>query len=56
MGCKRFIKYTERLFQSVPRLKDKPIDSYIQVFMIVAWVIGLFSAFAIISVFHFGNS
>ena len=36
-------------FKTVPRLKDKPIDSYIQVFMIVAWVIGLFSAFAIIS-------
>ena len=36
-------------FKTVPRLKDKPIDSYIQVFMIFAWVIGLFSAFAIIS-------
>lgn len=36
-------------FKTLPRLKDKPIDSYIQVFMIIAWVIGLFSAFAIIS-------
>ena len=36
-------------FKTVPSLKDKPIDSYIQVFMIVAWVVGLFSAFAIIS-------
>ncbi|WP_299336615.1 mechanosensitive ion channel domain-containing protein [uncultured Psychroserpens sp.] len=35
--------------KTLPRFKDKPIDSYIQVFMIFAWVIGLFSAFAIIS-------
>ena len=27
-------------FKTIPRLKDKPIDSYIQVFMIFAWVIG----------------
>ncbi len=32
-----------------PRFKDKPIDSYIQVFMIFAWVVGIFSAFAIIT-------
>lgn len=36
-------------FKTLPRLKDKPIDSYIQVFMIIAWVIGLLSAFAIIT-------
>jgi len=36
-------------FKTLPRLKDKPIDSYIQVFMIFAWVIGLLSAFAIIT-------
>ena len=36
-------------FKSLPRLKDKPIDSYIQVFMIIVWVIGLLSAFAIIT-------
>ena len=36
-------------FKTLPRLKDKPIDSYIQVFMIFAWVIGVFSAFAIIT-------
>ena len=32
-----------------PRFNDKPIDSYIQVFMIFAWIVGLFSALAIIS-------
>ncbi len=36
-------------FKTLPRLKDKPIDSYIQVFMIIAWVSGLMFAFAIIS-------
>lgn len=36
-------------FKTLPRLKDKPIDSFIQVFMIFAWVVGVFSAFAIIT-------
>ncbi|MCC1484637.1 mechanosensitive ion channel family protein [Winogradskyella immobilis] len=35
--------------KTLPNFKDKPIDSYIQVFMIFAWVIGIFSAFAIIT-------
>jgi len=40
-------------FKTLPGLKDKPIDSYIQVFMIVAWVLGLLSAFAIITGIEF---
>jgi len=36
-------------FKSLPSLNDKPIDSYIQVFMIFSWVVGIFSAFAIIT-------
>ncbi len=36
-------------FKTLPSLKDKPIDSYIQVFMIIAWVAGLMFAFAIIT-------
>ena len=36
-------------FKTVPSLKDKPVDSFIQVFMIFAWVIGLIYAFAIIT-------
>ena len=36
-------------FKTLPRLKDKPIDSYIQVFMIIAWVAGFLFAFAIIT-------
>ncbi|AUP77330.1 mechanosensitive ion channel family protein [Flavivirga eckloniae] len=35
--------------KTLPRLKDKPIDSYIQVFMIFAWVAGFMSALAIIT-------
>jgi len=36
-------------FKTLPRLKDKPIDSYIQVFMIFAWIAGLVLVFAIIT-------
>ena len=35
--------------KTLPRLKDKPIDSYIQVFMIFAWLGGFVFAFAIIT-------
>lgn len=35
--------------KTLPRLKDKPIDSYIQVFMIFAWIAGFMSAIAIIT-------
>ena len=36
-------------FKTLPRLKDKPIDSYIQVFMIFAWFIGFLSILAILT-------
>jgi len=39
--------------KTIPNLKDKPIDSYIQVFMIFAWAIGILSAFAIITGIEF---
>ena len=39
--------------KTLPRLKDKPIDSYIQVFMIFAWLAGLMSAIAIITSISF---
>ncbi|WP_372936384.1 mechanosensitive ion channel family protein [Seonamhaeicola sp.] len=35
--------------QTLPSLKDKPIASYIQVFMIFAWVAGVMSAIALIT-------
>ena len=36
-------------FKTLPSLKDKPIDSYIQVFMIFSWAIGLFYAISIVT-------
>lgn len=33
----------------LPQFKDKPIDSYIQVFMIFAWIAGLMTIFAIVT-------
>ena len=36
-------------FKTLPKLKDKPIDSFIQVFMIFAWVAGLIVAIAVIT-------
>lgn len=35
--------------KTLPRFRDKPIDSYIQVFMIFVWVVGFLSAIAIIT-------
>jgi len=35
--------------KTLPRLKDKPIDSYIQVFMIFAWVAGFLFAFVVLT-------
>ena len=40
-------------FKTLPRLKDKPIDSYIQVFMIIAWSIGLVAVFVVITDIEF---
>ncbi|WP_100611600.1 mechanosensitive ion channel family protein [Confluentibacter lentus] len=42
-------------FKTLPNLKDKPIDSYIQVFMIFVWVVGIFSAIALITRIPFLN-
>jgi miniconductance mechanosensitive channel len=36
-------------FKTLPNLKDKPIDSYIQVFMIFAWATGFVLALALIT-------
>lgn len=39
--------------KTLPSLKDKPIDSYIQVFMIFAWLGGFMSAIAIVAEISF---
>ena len=36
-------------FKTLPNLKDKPIDSYIQIFMIFAWTAGIILALALIT-------
>ncbi len=46
----RSFLYTLRDYlKTLPRFKDKPIDSYMQVFMIFAWVSGFIFAFAVIT-------
>ena len=40
-------------FKTLASLKDKPVDSYIQVFMIFAWVFGILAAFAILTGIQF---
>lgn len=35
--------------KTLPSYKDKPVDSYIQVFMIFAWILGIFGIFSILT-------
>ncbi|WP_299100023.1 mechanosensitive ion channel domain-containing protein [uncultured Winogradskyella sp.] len=44
-----FLKSIKDYLKTKSSYKDKPIDSYIQVFMIFAWLIGGFSAIAILT-------
>lgn len=44
-----FIKATRDYLNTKENLKDKPINSYVQVILIVVWSIGLLSAFAIVT-------
>ena len=46
---KRLFKSTTDYLKTKPRFHDKPIDSYIQVFMIFAWIVGVMTIFAIIT-------
>jgi miniconductance mechanosensitive channel len=42
------LKTLASYFKTLPRLKDKPIDSYIQVTMLFIWIIGIASILAVI--------
>nr|WP_321223418.1 mechanosensitive ion channel domain-containing protein [uncultured Psychroserpens sp.] len=42
------LKTFESYFKTLPRLKDKPIDSYIQVAMLFIWIVGIASILAIL--------
>ena len=54
-----FLKSIKDYLKTKSSYRDKPIDSYIQVFMIFAWLVGAFSAIAIltgISFFKFATT
>ena len=42
------LRSLESYFKTLPRLRDKPIDSYIQVAMLFIWVIGVASMLAVL--------
>ncbi|MCM4166070.1 hypothetical protein KCTC52924_02981 [Arenibacter antarcticus] len=46
---KSILKSTNDHLKSTTRYRDKPIDSYIQVFVIFVWLMGLLTIFAIIT-------
>jgi miniconductance mechanosensitive channel len=53
------LKSIKDYLKTITHYRDKPIDSYIQVFMIFAWLIGIFSGIAIltgISFFKFATT
>ncbi len=44
-----FIKALRDYLNTKDRLKDKPINSYVQVILIIVWSIGILSAFAVVT-------
>ncbi|MDO6519646.1 mechanosensitive ion channel [Zobellia uliginosa] len=46
---KSLFRSTNDYLKTKPRFRDKPMDSYIQVFMIFAWFVGILTIFAIIT-------
>jgi miniconductance mechanosensitive channel len=46
---RKFFKSTNGYLKTLPKFRDKPIDSYVQVFMIFAWIIGILTIFAIVT-------
>ena len=47
--ARSLLNSTKDYLKTLPQFKDKPIDSYIQVFMIFAWIAGLMTIFAIVT-------
>lgn len=50
---RRTFNTIEDFLKTKPKFKDKPIDSFTQVFMIFAWALGIFSMLAIITEINF---
>jgi len=48
-GLRSVLGSVKDFFKSIERLKDKPIDSYIQVIMIFVWLTAVFATFAAVS-------
>lgn len=46
---KSILNSVKDYFRTLPRLKDKPIESFIQVIMIFVWIAGLLSVIAIVN-------
>ncbi|CAN0561551.1 unnamed protein product [Ectocarpus sp. 12 AP-2014] len=46
---KKIFRSTNDYLKTKPRFRDKPMDSYIQVFMIFVWAIGMLTIFAIVT-------
>lgn len=44
-----FLHTLRDYFKTVPGLRDKPIDSYIQVFMIIAWILMIFYTISLLT-------
>lgn len=42
------LRTLESYFKTLPRLRDKPIDSYIQVVMLFVWIVGIASCLAVL--------
>ena len=49
IGVRSVLNSIKSYFKTLTYLKDKPVDSYIQVFMIFVWLTGVFAIVAIIS-------
>ena len=54
IGVRSVLNSIKSYFKTLPYLKDKPVDSYIQVFMIFVWLTGIFAIVAIVSGISFG--
>lgn len=46
---KKLLRSTNDYLKTKPRFRDKPMDSYVQVFMIFAWILGVLTIFAIVT-------
>lgn len=51
--AKSLLRSLNDYLKSLKRFKDKPIDSYIQVFMIFAWIAGIMAVIAILTGINF---